>query len=151
MYLFFWMCYSIRLTWRISRKLNNVASIWLKIINTHVIIILFWTRQHILYCFVLYRHSQKSQIYTIFLDIWTVLVHNCVFSPLKSRVYATFPSSIFHWSNSVTVYPVRPYHESPLDSEKYYKSSHVISLLFQTSRFRLQLSKLKMYIGCQNF
>lgn len=112
MYLFFWMCYSIRLTWRISRKLNNVASIWLKIINTHVIIILFWTRQHILYCFVLYRHSQKSQIYTIFLDIWTVLVHNCVFSPLKSRVYATFPSSIFHWSNSVTVYPVRPYHES---------------------------------------
>lgn len=105
MYLFFWMCYSIRLTWRISRKLNNVASIWLKIINTHVIIILFWTRQHILYCFVLYRHSQKSQIYTIFLDIGTVLVHNCVFSPLKSRVYATFPSSIFHWSNSVTVYP----------------------------------------------
>lgn len=35
MYLFFWMCYSIRLTWRNNRKLNNVASIWSKIINNY--------------------------------------------------------------------------------------------------------------------
>lgn len=35
MYLFFWMCYSIRLTWRNNIKLNNVAIIWLKIIHNY--------------------------------------------------------------------------------------------------------------------